>query len=595
VPVVSYVLATGLKEHFMSESETKAEEVKNEEDSKPTDPLAILFPPDPPVLAEARRLAGDKNVRVESLATACLQDPVIIIELLKISNALYFSGGRSAITSPKTAIVRLGSDVVIETLDTLLERQSITEEVVREYFENFRSRSKRIGIVSRLLSEALARTLSEDTQAAGCLFSVGDMLAVHHFSNTYVKLASQHQRSGVNYRLSQNQRFDVERMGAQYLRRNGIPEALVFAVERDGRPKTPDRGIMKPICFAASELVDAFDNNKWERFAPGKTFSPKSALRTLQMTDSQYLKVYERASEYLFSAKMIEERRRAHGYDMPLDFDPTVIGELEDSEQESITIQTEENASLDAEIQSLLAGGFDEDPSDHIENTDEELEQTGVSIEHDTTAIKEVPEQLGAGGVEQFALNKAGGKKSTPRASKPVTVVAPPKLRSKKSSAFVDGIASLMDDASSSEELLANLLQRLTDGPFEKAALIVVSQDRKYAIVVAARGPTIGNGQRIDLNDPLSPLAQCFSKVQSFATRVNEASPFGSKSFALAPIDADHETPVALYADCGNSGALTFDARRVFRTVVEILNAKLPCVPGGIPVELEDTQNTPAS
>jgi len=591
VPVVSYMLATGPNEHFMSESETKAEEVKNEEDSKPSDPLAILFPSDPPVLAEARRLAGDKNVRVESLATACLQDPVVIIELLKISNALYFSGGRSAITSPKTAIVRLGSDVVIETLDALLERQCITDEVVREYFENFRSRSKRIGIVSRLLSEALARTLSEDTQAAGCLFSVGDMLAVYHFSNTYVKLASQHQRSGVNYRLSQNQRFDVERMGAQYLRRNGIPEALVFAVERDGRPKTPDRGIMKPICFAASELVDAFDSNKWERFAPGKTFSPKSALRTLQMTDSQYLKVYERASEYLFSAKMIEERRRAHGYDMPLDFDPTVIGELEDFEQEPITIQTEESASLDAEIQSLLAGGFEEEP-DFIE---EEAEQADGPIEKEATEFKEVPVQLGSGSVEQFALNKTRGKKSTPRAPKPVTIVAPPKLRSKKSAAFVDGVASLMDDASSSEELLANLLQRLTDGPFEKAALIVVSQDRKFAIVVAARGPTIGNGQRIDLNDPLSPLAKCFSKVQSFATRVNEASPFGSKSFALAPIDADHETPVALYADCGNSGALTFDARRVFRTVVEILNAKLPCVPGGIPVELEDTQNTPAS
>jgi len=576
----------------MTENDTKTEttEKKDEADSKPNDPLAVAFPPDPPVLAEARRLAGDKNVRVESLATACLQDPVIIIELLKASNALYFSGGRSAITSPKTAIVRLGSDIVVETLDSLFERPTITEEGVREYFENFRSRSKRIGIVSRLLAEALSRTLSEDTQAAGCLFSVGDMLAVYHFSNTYVKLASQHQRSGVNYRLAQNHRFDVERMGAQYLRRNGIPEALVFALERDGRPKTPDRSIMKPICFAASELVDAFDANKWERFAPGKTFSPKSAIRTLQMTDSQYLKVYERASEYLFSAKMIEERRRANGYDMPLDFDPSMADEIEITDEESdITIQSEESASLDAEIQNLMA----ESAQDEDESLDEAAEKTEKQPEklfEPETKIKEVPEQLGSSAIEQFALDNKKEKKSSPRSSKPVSIVAPPKLRSKKSSAFVDGVTSLMDNASSSEELLAELLERLTDGPFEKAALIVVSQDRKYAIVVAARGPKIGNGQRIDLNDPLSPLAQCFSKVQSFASRVNEASPFGSKSFALAPIDADHETPVALYADCGNSGALTFDARRVFRTVVEILNSRLPSIPGGIPVELEEGQ-----
>lgn len=129
----------------------------------------------------------------------------------------------------------------------------------------------------------------------------------------------------------------------------------------------------------------------------------------------------------------------------------------------------------------------------------------------------------------------------------------------------------------------------LVDGPYEKSALIVVSKDRKHAIVVAARGPNIGNGQKIELNDPLSPLAQCFSKVQSFSNRINEASPFGCKSFALAPIDADHDTPVALYADCGNDAALTFEARRVFRTVVNLLNQKLPTIPGGIPVELAET------
>ncbi|MEZ4753703.1 MAG: hypothetical protein R3A13_05255 [Bdellovibrionota bacterium] len=62
--------------------------------------------------------------------------------------------------------------------------------------------------------------------------------------------------------------------------------------------------------------------------------------------------------------------------------------------------------------------------------------------------------------------------------------------------------------------------------------------------------------------------------------------PFGSKAFALSPIDADHDTPVALYADCGVDGSITFEARRIFRTVVEIHNQKLPSLPGGIPVEL---------
>jgi len=115
----------------------------------------------------------------------------------------------------------------------------------------------------------------------------------------------------------------------------------------------------------------------------------------------------------------------------------------------------------------------------------------------------------------------------------------------------------------------------------------VVSKDRKTAIVVACRGPTFGGGQTLQLDDPLNPLAQCLSKVQSFGRKNNNISPFGSKAFAVSPIDADHDTPVALYADCGENGALTFESRRIFRNVVEILNQKLPTLPGGIPVEIK--------
>lgn len=546
----------------MTDTDTDQEPgISLDEQGWPTDPLAWELPPDALVLAEARKLAGDKNVRVESLATACLQDPVIVIELLRTSNALYFSGGRSAITSAKTAIVRLGSDTLIETLDSLLQRRRLEDTQVVEYLEMFRSRSKRIGIVARLFAEALARTLSEDCQAAGCLFSVGEMLAVAHLQGVYIELAGAHQRSGVNYRLAQNHRFDVEIMGVEYLRRHGIPDALLFAIDRDGRSRTQDRALMKPLCMAASELVDSFDSNKWERLAPGKTFSPKSALRMLQMSDAQYLKIYERASEYLFSVKVIEERRRQEGYDAPIDVAP-----FEEAIEEVVDEPARQDLEdLNSEIQDLL-----QSPNENIEISPKS-ETTITEVEHEITS--------------QFALRK--DKKTSARKSGAVKIVAPPKSVSKNSTAFLSSVTAITEKAVSSEELLSDIMGILVNGPFEKAALIVISQDRKHALVVAARGPNIGNGQRIELLDPLSPLAQCFSKVQSFSSRANEASPFGSKAFAVAPIDADHETPVALYADCGKDGALTFEARRIFRNVVDILNQKLPSIPGGIPVELD--------
>lgn len=540
----------------------------NENDSEEkgaTGPMEILFPAESSVLAEARRLVGDKNSRVDNLATACFQDPVLIIELLKKSNALFFAGGRAPITSPKTAIVRLGADVVQEMFDTMAEREVLEDPLVSKWLEYYRSRSKRTGIVSRLLSEALAKNLSEDCQAIGSLTNIGDMLAVMNFREEYTELAENSKRSGVNYKLSQNFKFDVDKMGVSYLRRSGIPEILLFVLDFDGRPRSQERAIMKPICQAAAELVDAFDANKWEKLAPGRPLSPKSALRMLQMSDSQYLKIYERASEYLFSAKMLEERQRS---------------EAEEEEKEEQAEQVLSDEGLQDDILNILKG------DDGEESTEED---SPADVQEQETEIKEIDEEFGELD-KQFAFTTSKNKKKdSPRKKGSFTFVEPPKLRSNKGNEVVESISNMFEQADNSEELLSGLLQMLTDGPFEKAALIVVSHDRKNAIVVAARGP-IGNGQKIELHDPLSPLAQCFSKVQSFSNRPNEASPFGSKAFALSPIDADHDTPVALYADCGASGSITFEARRVFRTVVEILNQKLPTLPGGIPVELESAR-----
>lgn len=533
------------------------EQGSDQEEGKAAGPLGALLPADVALLNEAKRLLSDNDSRVDNLATVCLQDPIILIELLKKANALYFAGGRAPITSAKTAIVRLGSDVVSEVFESLDVREQIDNTDVQLWYQKFRSRCRRIGIVCRIFSEALAKHLNEDCQAIGSMFSIGDMLAVHHFKDVYVELADGQSRTSVNYKLSSIHRFDVENMGLSYLRRNGIPETLVFAMDRESRPRNAERAVMKLICMSAMELVDAFDNNKWEKFAPGKKLNPKSSIRMLQMSDPQYLKIYERTSEYLFSARMLEEKKRQAEVEV-----------LEEDSREELPVDNE----LQSEIDSLLGITSEEEP--------EEESVKAAPVTPKETIIEEISEDLGAIN-EQFALTSSTTRAPREkRKEEKVDSVEPPQLRTKGGNAFVSSVASLFEEADNSEELLTGLLQRLVDGPFEKAALIVVSQDRKQAIVVAARGP-IGNGQKIEINDPLSPLAQCFTKVQSFSSRANEASPFGCKSFAVAPIDADHDTPVALYADCGDNGSISFEARRIFRTVVDILNQKLPTIPGG--------------
>ena len=67
--------------------------------------LALMLPPDSSVWNEARRLAADKSIRVEDLATCCVQDPVLVLDLLRTANAMFFSGGQAVHYSPDFASV----------------------------------------------------------------------------------------------------------------------------------------------------------------------------------------------------------------------------------------------------------------------------------------------------------------------------------------------------------------------------------------------------------------------------------------------------------------------------------------------------------
>jgi HD-like signal output (HDOD) protein len=548
-----------------------------------------LFPAQPLIWQECRRLAGDKNVRVEDLAAAANQDPVIVIELLKVANALFFSGGRQSITSVKTAIIRLGSDVLVETLNQIADRNQIQEEKISHWFETHRSRCRRASIIARMLGEILAKTLADDCQASALFLYLGEMLAVTHLGDAYVDIAERVPRNSINYRLAQDHKFDVERATIAYLQRQGIPEGLVFAVDRESSAKSKERAIMKPICFAAAEMVDAFENNRWEKLAPGRQISGKSTIRVLPLSESQYLKMYERATEFLHADKVLEVKRRELTALNP----HTDISKFATEAPAPAPTPVAESApiSLDDEIALILETSKSPQPPPPPRAAPPTTLKRSSPIDAPKvpTKIKEIPtDSLDTG--DQFSFAKSKETVRVVRQTEPPKIrKAPPEVVSKRGAQMVSNISDMFNSAETSEQLLSDLLAMLVDkGPFEKSALIVVSKNKKTAIVVASRGPMIGTGQRLDISDPLNPLAQCFSKVQSFGNKESELSPFGSKSFALSPINADHETPVALYADCGNDKAITFEARRVFRTVVEILNDRLPQIPGGIPVELEN-------
>lgn len=548
-------------------------------------PLNIILSPDISIINEARKLIGDKNIRVEDVATCASQDPVLILELLKSANAMFFSAGRPPITAPKTAIVRLGQQVVQDIIDAILKRPQPEVESVANWINIHRSRCKRASIIARMLSEVVIKNFSDECQVAGLLMYMGELIAAAHLREDYVKLAEEQPRSSVNYRLVQDFKFDVEKIGLSYLRRNGIPEIILFALDREALSRSPERAPMKPVIMAADEIIESFDSNRWDKLAPGKQLPSKSAIRLLQISDSQYSRIYERASEYLFSMRIAEEKKKQQITEsLSGGGGPTPSEEEIASWGEGINISSK---TLQSDIEDLLSGDLGSPKTEAPEEIEvispPEKQLPPAGPKPQKAPSKSSPEHL----KNDYSLGTSPSKPARVSSPSAPAKITPPRLASTKSSQVVSSFASAIGDAENTEQLLKDLLGMLVGpGLFSKSALIVVSKDKKKALVVAARGPNIGNGQTVIIDDPLSPLAECFSKVQSFGNKESKTSPFGSKAFALSPIDAPHDTPVALYADCGNDNAVPFEARRIFRTVVEILNQKLPYLPGSIPVEV---------
>lgn len=522
-------------------------------------PLERAFTVHPAILATTATLAENRGTKLNDLALCALQDPILALELLRLANSQVFSAGRPTVSTISAAIMRVGAQELLKVLGRLKSRDAFADPDLFRIFEKHRSRSRRAGIVSRMIAEVVAKSLAEDCHTAGIFMYIGELLATAHLGRKYVALHDAYNPATVLCRLAQDHRFNVEKMGLSYLQRNGIPESITFATYREGKPKNAARTPIKSICFAAVELIDAFDQNRWEKIAPGRQLPPKSSLRFLQLSEAQYLKLYERAAEYLYADKLHQEQISVS------DLNP--VEPLTRDEEFDFIIQTPESLLLD-----------DGDPS---------LQQELLSV---LGSPDDTPARAGSAGTSSTLGNDFGAQ-LPPRAAATTTTpsqIPAPTLHTPAANALVRRVSASLTAAQSREELLGEILAILTEngGPFQRSALIIVSRDRSSAVVVAARGTEISTGQRFALTDPLSPLAQCFSKVQSFGSTANQASPWGARAFALAPLEAVHTTPVALYADCGDRGSITFEARRIFRSVVDLLNQRLPSMPGGLPVEV---------
>ena len=241
------------------------------------------FPPDMTVWNAARKLIVDEDKVVMRAFGACAsQDPVIVMEFLRVGNGMEWAPKEGQVTTTvQEAATRIGTDLSIQALSRVACRRDFKNPEVQSLFERYRSRCKRASILARILAQTVVRRYANECQTSASMISVGDMLAVAVFQEEYAEMAKTMSRAAISYRLGQTQRFAPEQMGLRYLEHAGVPLVLITMVDRDAEIEIPARALCRTVCFAAAEMIDAFDADRWDRLEPGKILPPKSYVRSL--------------------------------------------------------------------------------------------------------------------------------------------------------------------------------------------------------------------------------------------------------------------------------------------------------------------------
>ncbi len=262
-------------------------------------PMSWLLPAKAEVISELRVLLDDSRMSIDVQAACALKDTVIAIELIKSANATDATASRPTITTIRGSIQRLGNAEVHARLDEILTREPIDTPGVSEWLEIYREHCRILSQLTGIVAEVKITPYVDECRTSSIFTYLGDMLAAAFLREEYVVNAHACTRKVLNYRLAQKYHLDPEQTQIKYLQKNGIPEVLIFPLDRKATTKDPRGAAMRPICTASQELFEAFINGKWDRYKTIDKLPSSSLVKVLQLSEVQYQRLIERIEALL--------------------------------------------------------------------------------------------------------------------------------------------------------------------------------------------------------------------------------------------------------------------------------------------------------
>lgn len=494
--------------------------------------------PDPIILNKIIDLLSDKNVRISKVSEAILKDPITTLEILFRANSGEFATEKSKVSAVHTAVVRIGSEELFKIMKSLLSRNNkLSPELVSEV-NQLRTLSCRASIIAEILSTHLQRDITEIAQTCSLLSYFGLMLACETLKSSYLELSHIKKRNALNYKLLTTYGYDPNKVQLDYFQKKHLPNLIFFAFDKELKCKTTAQSSLRFIVESAMEISEAQEEDKIEKYKHFHKLPAKSSLRLLKINEQ----IYE-----------------------------TIFNEIE--EALGITKKTKKSDNHDEETIDNLNIDHDHN-SERTERALPAYESTPEATSSRTPTLIMDRSEL----VNFFT--KSGSAVFIEKAAE--TIDQEKTELSSSSEAIIGMLQSICENAKSAKELVHDLMEVVIEkGPFSRTAIIELTEGRKEAYIHTALGEDFDNLKQfetISVKDPLSPLSTITTKVQSFNSKLiqSDTSPFGITSYAISPIKGNSIAQLVFYADCGTEKPLPFEARKVFRLAVALLNEALP-------------------
>jgi putative nucleotidyltransferase with HDIG domain len=222
------------------------------------------LPPTPTVLIKLIEMFRQPDADVDDIVQLLRRDPALSVEVLRRCNNSFFGNG-SAIKDINEAVYRLGFYEVYQITVALFGMRALTSSSLVPGFpaEELRRHSS----IAAIAAGALARDVGAPEGTAfttALLHDVGKLIFALGEQVRYVGLIAHCKTTGESLSNLEEKSFgfDHSKIGAQLLRRWGVPEELVLPVlDHTNHKASAEEEALTLITHSASELANHIAGN----------------------------------------------------------------------------------------------------------------------------------------------------------------------------------------------------------------------------------------------------------------------------------------------------------------------------------------------